>query len=65
MKKMIIEIKIDENDFAPIMKSDNLTLEEAIHQEIEDGNLDFNELVFCDIKIQDIEEHSEIQNNIL
>ena len=55
MKKMIIEVRIDENDFVSIMESDNLTLEEAIHQEIEDGNLDFNELVFYDIKIQDIE----------
>jgi len=55
MKKMIIEIRIDENDFVSLMESDNLTLEEAIHQEIEDGNLDFNELVFYDIKIQDIE----------
>jgi hypothetical protein len=53
MKKMIIEVKINEADFEHIMKEDNLTLEEAIHQEIEDGNLDFNELCFYDIKIED------------
>jgi hypothetical protein len=54
MKKMIIEFKIDEADFEHIMKEDNLTLEEAIHQEIEDGNLDFNDLFFYDIKIEDL-----------
>jgi hypothetical protein len=54
MKKIIIEFKIDEADFEHIMKEDNLTLEEAIHQEIEDGNLDFNDLFFYDIKIEDL-----------
>ena len=51
---MIIEFHIDETEFLELMENEDLTLEEAINQELADGNLDLNEVFFDDIRIEDL-----------
>jgi len=54
MKKMIVEFHIDESEFQELMDKDDMTLEEAVNQELADGNLDLNEVFFSEIRIENI-----------
>ena len=43
-KKLIIECYVDSVDFSDLMKEDDLTLEEAIGQQLDDGELNLEDL---------------------
>lgn len=55
-KKLVVTYEIDTNDVSDVMEAEDITFEEAVDQLLTDGELELNELMILDYKVEDGEE---------
>lgn len=52
-KKLVVTYEIDSDDYEELMQSEDLTLEEAVSQLMDDGELELNDIPIIDFTIED------------
>jgi len=52
-KKLVVTYEIDSEDYEELMQSEDLTLEEAVNQLMDDGELELNDIPIIEFTVED------------